>query len=341
MAKTLIIPNLIIKKGSDPITAIDSAFPNSTLVGTGDIDLAVHEAGSGPPVVLVHGFPELAFSWRHQLPALAAAGYHAIAPDMRGYGGSDKPAHVADYTVQKLIGDLTGLMDSMDIDKAVIVGHDWGALVTWQMALLAPERMAGLVALNIPFFKRPPINPITFMRYKLGKDFYIVNFQNSDEADRRFAEDPGRFIDAMMRKRRINRNRTAKKRGKRRPLSLLEMFDREDPGGEVLLTPDELQYYADAFAAGGFTGPINWYRNWKHNWKSTKKVDQTVRVPSLFVGASDDAIISRKQIEAMKPHVPDLEVRIIEDCGHWTQQEKPQELNEILLNWLGRKRPAC
>ena len=109
--------------------------------------------------------------------------------------------------------------------------------------------------------------------------------------------------------------------------------------GEVLLTPDELKYYADAFSAGGFTGPINWYRNWTHNWKSTKKVDQTVRVPSLFVGARDDAIISSKQIEAMKPHVPDLEVQIIDDCGHWTQQEKPQELNEILLDWLERKYP--
>jgi pimeloyl-ACP methyl ester carboxylesterase len=316
-------------------------FPQPALVTSGDIDLAVYQAGSGPPVILVHGFPELAYSWRHQLPALAASGYRAIAPDMRGYGGSGKPANVGDYTIQKLVGDLTGLMDSMNLDKAVLVGHDWGALVTWQMALLAPERMAGLVALNIPFFKRPPINPITFMRYKLGKDFYIVNFQKSDEADRRFAEDPGRFIDVMMRKRRINRSAAKKKRGKRRPLSLLEMFAREDPGGEVLLTPDELQYYADAFTAGGFTGPINWYRNWTHNWKSTKKVNQTVRVPSLFVGASDDAIISAKQIEAMKPHVPDLEVQIIDDCGHWTQQEKPQELNEILLDWLGRRFPAC
>ena len=314
-------------------------FSEPDLVNTGEIELAVHQSGDGPPIILVHGFPELAFSWRHQLPALAAAGYRAVAPDMRGYGGSGKPASVADYTIQKLVGDLTGLMDSMKIDKAVIIGHDWGALVTWQMALLAPERMAGLVALNIPFFKRPPINPITFMRYKFGKDFYIVNFQKSDEADRRFAENPGRFIDVMMRKRRINRKRTEKKRGKRRPLSLLEMFDREDPGGEALLTPDELKYYADAFSAGGFTGPINWYRNWTHNWKSTKKVDQTVRVPSLFVGARDDAIISNKQIEAMKPHVADLEVQIIDDCGHWTQQEKPQELNEILLDWLERKYP--
>jgi pimeloyl-ACP methyl ester carboxylesterase len=315
-------------------------FPEPAAVNVGDIDLAVHQLGEGPPIVLVHGFPELAYSWRHQIPVLAEAGYRVIAPDMRGYGGSDKPPHVSDYTIQELTGDLTGLMDALELEKALVVGHDWGALVTWQMALLEPGRMAGLVALNIPFFKRPPINPIMFMRYKLGKDFYIVNFQKSDEADRRFAEDPARFIDVMMRRRRINRDQPPKKRGKRRPLSLLEMLDRDDPGGESLLAPDELKYYSQAFGAGGFTGPINWYRNWTHNWKSTRRVDQTVRIPSLFVGASDDVIVSRSQIEAMKSNVPDLEVRMIDDCGHWTQQEKPQELNEILLDWIGRRYPT-
>lgn len=302
--------------------------------------MAVHELGDGPPVLFVHGFPELAFSWRHQLPAIAAAGYRALAPDMRGYGGTDKPPAVSDYTMQKLIGDLTGLLDRLEIDRALVVGHDWGALVTWQMALLAPERMAGLIALNIPFFKRPPINPVTLMRLKLGKDFYIVNFQDSDEADQRFAEDPARFVDVMMRKRRIDRDKPQQARRKRRPLSLLEMLGRDDPGGEVLLTADELNYYADAFAAGGFTGPINWYRNFRHNWKSTRGVDQTVRVPSLFVGASDDAIVSTGQIDAMKANVPDLQTHMIQDCGHWTQQEKPAELNRVMLEWMARRFPA-
>ena len=178
------------------------------------------------------------------------------------------------------------------------------------------------------------------MRLKIGKSFYIVNFQDSDEADRRFAEDPVRFIDVMMRKRRIDRDKPRDKRRKRRPLSLLDMLDRDDPGGDVLLTPEELDYYADAFTAGGFTGPINWYRNFKHNWKSTKGVEQIVRVPSLFVGVSDDAIVSRKQIEAMKASVPDLEIRIIEDCGHWTQQEQPALLNNIMLDWMASRYPA-
>jgi pimeloyl-ACP methyl ester carboxylesterase len=291
-------------------------FPTPRIVNTGDINLAVHELGDGLPVILIHGFPELAYSWRHQLPALAEAGYRAIAPDMRGYGGSDKPPHVKDYTIQKLLGDIEGLMGALSIDKAVIIGHDWGAMLTWHMALLAPQRMAGLINLNIPHIPRPPINPITYMRWKLGKDFYIVNFQKSDEADRRFAEDPRRFINVMMRRR---------------------QFSRGPSKAGTLLSEKELDVYADAFAAGGFTGPINWYRNWARNWKSTKGVDQTVRVPALFVGASNDIIISQKQIEAMKPFVSDLEIEMIENCG--TQQDKPDELNRIILDWLARRYP--
>jgi len=315
-------------------------FPRPGIVNTGEINMAVHEAGDGPPVVLVHGFPELAFSYRRQLPALANAGYRVIAPDMRGYGGTDKPERVADYTIQKLIGDLTGLLDALSIERAVFVGHDWGALVLWQMALLAPDRMAGLINLNIPFFKRPPINPITYMRFKFGKDFYIVNFQDSDEADRRFAENPARFIDTMMRRGQAPRKPPAGKKKKRLALSLLRLLDREAPAGESILSEQELRVYADAFSAGGFTGPINWYRNWKHNWKSTRGVDQIVRVPTLFVGATDDLIASPKQVDAMRPNIRELEVEWIEDCGHWTQQEKPDELNALMLAWLARNYPA-
>ncbi|TDJ34196.1 MAG: alpha/beta hydrolase [Gammaproteobacteria bacterium] len=314
-------------------------FPAPTIVNSGDIDLAVYELGEGPPIILIHGFPELAYSWRHQLPALAGAGYRAIAPDMRGYGGSDKPRSVTDYAIQNLVADVEGLMDALSIESAVVIGHDWGAMLTWQMALLSPKRMAGLITLNIPHIPRPPINPLTYMRWKLGKNFYIVNFQKSDEADRRFAEDPRRFINVMMRRRQFSGGPSKSRPKKRRPLSLIAALDQDEPAGEALLSDEELGVYADAFAAGGFTGPINWYRNWARNWKSTKGVDQTVRVPALFVGAANDIIISESQIEAMKPLVPDLEIQMIENCGHWTQQEKPDELNRIILDWLARRYP--
>jgi pimeloyl-ACP methyl ester carboxylesterase len=317
--------------------SLDS-WPQAKKVDAGEIRMAVHELGEGPPVLLIHGFPELAFSWRHQLTALADAGYRAIAPDMRGYGGSDKPPAVTDYTLDRLIGDVTGLMDALGLDKAVVVGHDWGALVAWQMALTRPERMAGLIALNIPFFKRPPIDPILYMRLKFGRSLYIVNFQDSDEADRRFAEDPARFIDVMMRRRRRDAGDRPKKR--RQGISLLKLLDKAEPDGEPLLSRDELEVYAEAFAAGGFTGPINWYRNFSHNWKAARRIGQVVRVPTLFVGAANDVVVSPRQIEAMKPSVIDLEIHMIEDCGHWTQQEKPGELNAVMIEWLERRYPV-
>lgn len=316
------------------------AFPAPRRVDTGAVTLAVHEMGDGPAVILVHGFPELAYSWRHQLPALAKAGYRAIAPDMRGYGGSDKPPQVGDYAMQHLIGDLLGLCDALSIERAIFVGHDWGAMVVWHMALLAPGRMAGLINLNIPHIPRPPINPLTYMRFKLGKDFYIVNFQRSDEADRRFAEDPRRFINTMMRRRQFTSGtRLPQAVRKRQPLSLIQALDNDSPAGEPLLGETELDVYARAFEKGGFTGPINWYRNWTRNWKQMKGVDQTIRIPALFIGAVDDRIISSKQIDAMKPYATDLEIVMIEQCGHWTQQEKPDELNRIMLNWLARRYP--
>ena len=311
-------------------------FPAAELVDTGEIRMAVHETGSGPPVILIHGFPELAFSWRHQLPALANAGYRAIAPDMRGYGGTDKPQEVADYTIQKLIGDVTGLMDALELERALIVGHDWGALVGWQMCLLAPERMAGYVALNIPFFKRPPLNPVTLMRLRFGKRFYIVNFQDSDEADRRFAENPRHFIDALMRVRSVDRQSKTPKRGRRRPLSLLEMFDSEDPGGEPLLTDAELDYYADAFAAGGFTGPINWYRNITRNWEISADLPQRIDVPCAIIYGAYDIVPKGGDVSE---YIPNLESITLE-CGHWIQQEKSDEVNAFLLDWLKRNTPA-
>ncbi len=312
-------------------------FPQARIIEANGINMAVHEQGDGTPVLFVHGFPELAYSWRYQLPAIAAAGFRAIAPDMRGYGGTDKPQGIEQYTVQKLIGDIEGLLDALDIERAHVVAHDWGALLAWELALLAPERMLSLTALNIPFFPRPPIDPIEIMRAALGKDFYIVNFQDSDEADRRCAEDPERVFEVMMRKNVISRERFNTLPKEMRSFSLLAALSRAELPGDPLLSPEEAQVYVAAFAAGGFTAPINWYRNWSHNWASSADVEQVVTVPTLFIEAVDDVIISPQQISAMKPHVRDLEIRTLEHCGHWSQQEKPGEVNALLLNWLSAR----
>ena len=316
------------------------AFPEPEMIETNGIRMAVHSEGCGPPLVLLHGFPELAYSWRHQLPALAAAGYRAIAPDLRGYGGTDKPSVVHEYAIETLIADVTGLLDALELPRAIFIGHDWGALLLWQMALVVPQRIAGLIALNIPFLPRPAVDPVALMRDRLGPDFYIVNFQDSSEADERFAEDPTRFIDRMMRRRPITRERFDGLPRQLKTMSLLALLDRPQAAGDPLLNPKELSVYAAAFAKGGFTGPINWYRNWSRNWAASEHIAQRVRVPALFIGATDDIVVSPAQIEAMRPYVDDLEIQMIDECGHWTQQEKPDELNERILDWIRRRYPA-
>ena len=300
--------------------------------------MAVFEQGEGPAVIMLHGFPELAWSWRHQIPALANAGFRAIAPDMRGYGQTDSPAGVENYSAAKLIGDLNGLLDALHLERAVFVGHDWGALLLWQMAMLEPERMEQLIILNIPHIPRPPVDPIELMRSKLGEDFYIVNFQQSDEADKALAADPAHFFDVMMRKNQITRAEFDQLPPQMKVLSLLKTMARKESGGEPLLSNEERAYFVDAFTQSGFTNPINWYRNWTRNWQALEGVEQIIDVPTLFIGAADDVVIAPEQIEAMKPWVSDLTIEILEPCGHWTQQERPDDVNRLMIDWLELKR---
>ncbi len=309
-------------------------FPEPQFIETNGIRLATYQLGEGPAVILLHGFPELAFSWRFQLPALAQAGFRAIAVDQRGYGRSDVPPAVADYGIDHLLGDITGLLDALGLGKANFVGHDWGGMVLWHLSLLCPERIEKLAVLNIPFWPRGSKDPIELARQILGDDFYIVDFQDSDAADRLFESDPGHFFDMLMRRDQVSRAAFERLPKEKRVLSLKATFERSESSGDPLLSDAERQYYADAFARTGFSGPINWYRNWSANWQRMEGVEQLVKVPTLFIGADNDVIISPEHIETMKPFVPNLETHMLEDTGHWTQQERPDEVNRILIDWL-------
>ncbi len=313
-------------------------FPGPHFIDSNGIRMAVYEQGEGPAVILLHGFPELAFSWRHQIPALAAAGYRAIAPDQRGYGKTSVPPQVSDYRIEELIADTHGLLDALGLRSAVFVGHDWGAILLWHMAMLAPQRIERLIILNIPHYPRPPEDPISIWRRRFGKDFYIVNFQDSDEADRVFAQDTARFFDVTMRRKQISRAIFNRLPAERKVVSLLKALGKETQSGEPLLTANERDYYASAFSTSGFTGPINWYRNWAHNWEILEGVDETINIPTLFIGAVDDVIIAPEHIEAMRLFVTDLEIHMLDNCGHWSQQEKPDEVNRLILDWLVQRR---
>jgi soluble epoxide hydrolase / lipid-phosphate phosphatase len=280
-------------------------------VRTNGIRLQVTEQGEGYPVLLCHGFPELAYSWRHQIPALAHAGLRAIAPDLRGYGGSDKPGEISDYRIELLVDDLVGLLDELNLENAVLVGHDWGSIVVWTTALRHPARVERVVSLNVPYQGHPAGFPsISFIRERLPERFgYVLFFQEPGRAEHWFAEDP---------------------RAK------LLTFYQGATHNTGFLSDDEYEVFLSAFEAGGISGPVNYYRNIDHNIEATADlVKRQVRCPTLMIFADRDPVLPARLGEGMERHVPDLRIEVIEDCGHWTQQERPDDVNRLLLDFLG------
>ncbi|MCP4005414.1 MAG: alpha/beta hydrolase [bacterium] len=311
-----------------------SAFPDARMIQSNGIRMAVYERGEGLPVVFSHGFPELAYSWRHQVDALAGAGYRAIAPDQRGYGATDRPPRIEDYDLVHLTGDLIGLLDALEIEKAVFCGHDWGGIVTWQLPLLHPDRVAGLIGVNTPFLPRGPAAPIELMRQTLGGNFYIVHFQKPGEADVELASDVPRVFEALMRKLDPAELDTGA------PVrNMVEIVRAEPMRGTALLSSEDMDVYIRAFEASGFTGGINWYRNLDRNWELTAGVEQLVTAPGLMLSAADDLALPPSLADGMEAYVPNLEKHLIPGCGHWSQQEKPDEINALIIDWLKRTFP--
>lgn len=315
------------------------------MIPTNGIELYVEEAGSGFPVILAHGFPELSYSWRHQIPALADAGYHALAPDMRGYGRSSRPEAIEDYDIVHLTDDLIGVLDHLGEEQAVFVGHDWGSMVVWNLALLAPERVAGVVGMSVPFVSRPLQPPTEAMRAIFGDGFfYMLYFQEPGVADAELGADPATTMRRMLAGLEIG--------GDEAP-DLSAMFARDGKGFldripeparlPGWLSQAELDHYTEEFARTGFTGGINYYRNFDRNWEITPQLaDARVGVPSLFIGGSYDPVIVMYPPAATEHLLSDHRGTVVIDkAGHWVQQERPTEVNDALLGFLGSLLPLA
>ncbi len=308
-------------------------------VETNGIRMALYEQGQGVPVIMCHGFPELAYAWRHQIPAIAAAGFRAIAPDQRGYGNTDQPQAIESYDIHHLTGDLVGMLDALEIEKAVFVGHDWGGVVTWAMPLLHPTRVAGVIGVNTPFLPRAPMDPIALMRAAYGEDMYIVYFQKPGVADAALAADPGKTLRLFYRRTGMTIAEFDKRPAEERNLALVHALQ-SDEGlwpGEPLHSQEEHDFFVKAFTRTGFTGGINWYRNFTRNWHSMEGVTQRVDCPALMVMAENDIVLRPSLADGMEAFVPDLEKHLIKNCGHWTQTEKPDEINRVMIDWLKRR----
>lgn len=313
----------------------DPTTTEHTLQGVDGTPLHVIEAGSGPAVLLVHGFPELGYSWRHQLPALVAAGYRVIVPDQRGYGRSGVPAEIEAYDIEHLVGDMGTILDQLGETSAHFVGHDWGAMVVWHSALMIPERLNSVVAMSVPFTPRSKHPPTNIWRQRFGDEyFYILYFQEPGVADADLGRDPARTMRNVL---------TGMSSGGGLGLAVtkatgfVDRFEAPDTLPDWL-SDDELAVYVDAFSASGFTGAINWYRNFDRNWERTPNLaGAEVVAPSLFIGGTADPVLNMTRpgahLALLQDHRGDV---MIDGAGHWVQQERPSEVNTALLDFLGK-----
>jgi pimeloyl-ACP methyl ester carboxylesterase len=303
------------------------------------VRLRLVEAGDrgAPVVVLAHGFPELSYSWRHQIPALAEAGYHVLAPDQRGYGGSSRPEEIDAYNIRELTGDIVGLLDDVGAQRAVWVGHDWGAPVVWHAPLLHPDRVAAVAALSVPATPRSQVAPTQAWRNTFGENFfYILYFQEPGIADAELDGDPARAIRRLMGGLRTSGDEAA---GMRMVAPGPEGFIDRLPEPDALpdwISQDELDHYITEFSRTGFTGGLNWYRNFDRNWEITAELaDTKISVPCLFIGGTADPVLAFTRADRAAEIVsgPYRQV-MLEGAGHWLQQERPDEVNTVLLEFL-------
>ncbi len=317
-----------------------SPEPTMRTIESNGIKLRIAEAGSGPLVIFVHGWPESWYSWRHQLPAVAAAGFHAVAPDMRGYGKSDKPEAVEDYDIQHLTADLVGIVDALGEKQAILVGHDWGAIVAWHAMLLHPDRFRALVAMSVPYSGRPPQSLVQSLKAAFGDNFfYILYFQEPGVAEKEFDADPRAILSRLYLSPDSPREKPEVTDPKRAAGGWIPRLG-APKGLPDWLTQEDLEYVVGEFKEAGFRGGIYYYRNFHRNWETTPQLaGAKITVPVLFIAGDKDVVIRGATADGlsagMKKAVPGLQgVRLIPNTGHWVQQERPAEVNALLVEFL-------
>jgi pimeloyl-ACP methyl ester carboxylesterase len=316
------------------------------VVETNGLRMHVAEAGEGPLVVLCHGFPESWYSWRHQLLALARAGYHAVAPDQRGYGQTTAPEAIDQYTIFHLVGDIVGLLDALGEPRAVIAGHDWGAPVAWHAALLRPDRFRAIVGLSVPFRPRGATRPTSVMTQTPDSVFYQLYFQEPGVAEADLGRDPRATIRRLLY---WASGEGGDPAGGRVGAGEVGMVPRatglvqsspDPPALPSWLTEADLEFYAGEFARVGFRGGLNWYRNIDRNWELLAPwTGAQVTVPALYVAGDRDLVLAFRGMDQLLPALPRFipnlrRTLILPGCGHWTQQERPAEVNAAMLEFL-------
>jgi pimeloyl-ACP methyl ester carboxylesterase len=304
-------------------------FPEPELISVNGVELEVFETGTenrGNPIVLCHGWPEHAFSWRFLMPVLAGAGFHVIAPNQRGYGNSSQPEEVTAYDIAHLTGDMAALLDHYGYDNADFIGHDWGANVVWGLALLHPRRVNRIIALSLPYQERGTVPWLDMIEGFFGPDHYMVHFnRRPGEADVVLDENRYRFLSNLFRR---NVTPIPPEPG----MAMINLAQAECAAGEPLMSDSELSVFDSAFSVSGFTGSINWYRNLNRNWHLLGTVDPIIQHRALMIYGERDVIPPSLNLADFVPNVSVVNI----DAGHCIQQEKPAETAEVVLDWLAQ-----
>jgi pimeloyl-ACP methyl ester carboxylesterase len=315
-------------------------------IETNAIRMHCVEQGTGPLIVLCHGFPESWYSWRHQITALADAGYRVVAPDMRGYGKTEQPEEIDQYTLLHLVGDMVGLLDALDGESAVIAGHDWGAPVAWHAALLRPDRFRAVIGLSVPFRPRGKARPTTLMPQSNDAVFYQIYFQKPGVAEAELERDVGRSLRTILYSASGDGPGDHSRPGAPAPIGMVPrqggfLTGLVDPTTlPEWLTLADVDFYVEEFRRTGFRGGLNWYRNIDRNWELLAAfAGSKISVPALYIAGERDLVVKFPGMDKLIPNLgtfaPQLRATImLPGCGHWTQQERPNEVTTAMIDFL-------
>jgi len=314
------------------------SWPNPHFIRSDGYKIATYAFGpkDGPPLILVHGWPEIAYSWKLTVPALTAAGYRVITFDLRGFGHSDVPLSDADYAMPQLVGDIEAVMDSYGVQEAAIIGHDWGGSIVWHAARMISQRITKVIGICVPHTARAPAPPLKIIEKRASQKHYFLEYKyRPDEVAKLFVQDTDGFFRLMFRG--VPKGATADETFTFIPTKFEAFLKAGSPPlkGQILDDTDRA-VFAEAYARTGFRSGMNLYRNIDVNWELAEGMSDRIDQPVLMINPERDLLLPPKLAEPMKHMIADFTQVRIADCGHWAMWEKPAEINGAILAWLGR-----
>jgi len=316
-------------------------FLTPNFISSGGYQIASYSEGpiDGPVVILIHGWPELAYSWKTTVPPLVAAGYRVVAYDLRGFGCSDAPRGIEHYAIEQMVGDLESVINSQAASKVTLIGHDWGGIILWHAARMIADRIKRVISICTPHVKHAPVDPLKIFRKRFGADHYFLQFNESPkDVESLFARDPDAFFRFMFRT--TPPGKEMDKKFTYIPKSFAEYLENGAPSlSGAVMTDADRKVYSQAYERRGFHGGMSLYRNTTHNWKLAEGLSERILQPALMLSPQDDLLLPPSSTDHMPTLIPNLTRQTIPNCGHWAMWDNPDAINRAIIDWLGLAPP--